>query len=306
VNEYESPVESWTSLRKVTHGHRFVHTWAPEGTSPWGSVTIVHGFGDHGGRFAGLGNSLASMGLALLAVDLVGHGRSSGRRGCIDSYEQLLDEVELSLNWTEERWGRIPQFLFGQSMGGNLVINLALRRPESCHRLQGIIAGSPMLRAGKMPSEKFMNVGRWLAKKFPSLRFSAPVRTSQLSQDRRAQDAYRRDRFVHSRMSLRMATCLIDSGEWALQNATQLRTPTLIMHGTEDTLTMPSASEEFVRDAGDLASLQLWNGCRHDLHDDIRREIYFQALSNWMKQRCVSVFTLKIRRPSPSSSNIAA
>lgn len=271
---------------------RYGHCWMPTNVAPWASITIVHGFGDHGGRFAGMGTSLASMGIALFAMDLVGHGRSPGRRGCIDSYDQLLDEVEAGVEYSQSRWGNIPRFLFGQSMGGNLVLNLALRRPEFCRRLYGIIAGSPMLRAGAMPKERIMDAGRWLAKRIPNLRIKAPVQVSKLSQDRRAQDAYLRDRYVHRAMSLRLAANLIDSGEWALQHASRLETPTLITHGAEDTLTSPQASQEFARAAGKMAKLKLWAGCRHDLHDDLQRERFFAYLSDWMKRQCIVSFSL--------------
>lgn len=296
MNPYESPVATWTSVRSGSNGYRFVHSWFPESFQPWAALTVVHGFGDHGGRFAGLGNSLASMGVALLAIDLIGHGRSSGKRGHIDSYDQLLDEVSSGLELTRSEWGRIPQFLFGQSMGGNLVLNLGLRRPEDCSNLMGIIAASPMLRPAKMPSEQFMSVGRWLAHRFPGVRINAPVRTRDLSQDRRAQDAYYRDKHVHNRMSLKMAISLIDSGDWALQNACLLQTPSVLMHGTEDKLVSSEASEEFVRNSGGMASIQLWTGCRHDLHDDLRREVYFRELSKWMKQRCMTTFKIIIQR----------
>jgi acylglycerol lipase len=306
VNLYEYPVATWTSVRPGSNGYRFVHSWFPESFQPWAALTIVHGFGDHGGRFAGLGNSLASMGIALLAIDLIGHGRSSGTRGRIDSYEQLLDEVSSGLELTRSEWGRIPQFLFGQSMGGNLVLNLALRRPEECRSLLGVIAASPMLRPAKMPSEQFMTVGRWLAKRFPRVRINAPVRTRDLSQDRRAQDAYYRDKHVHNRMCLKMAVSLIDSGDWAVKNAGLLQTMSVLMHGTEDKLVSSEASEEFVQNAHGMASLQLWTGCRHDLHDDLRREAYFRELSKWMKQRCMTTFKFMMHRDAGPTIAAAA
>jgi alpha-beta hydrolase superfamily lysophospholipase len=246
------------------------------------------------------------MGIALLAIDLIGHGRSSGTRGRIDSYEQLLDEVSSGLELTRSEWGRIPQFLFGQSMGGNLVLNLALRRPEECRSLLGVIAASPMLRPAKMPSEQFMTVGRWLAKRFPRVRINAPVRTRDLSQDRRAQDAYYRDKHVHNRMCLKMAVSLIDSGDWAVKNAGLLQTMSVLMHGTEDKLVSSEASEEFVQNAHGMASLQLWTGCRHDLHDDLRREAYFRELSKWMKQRCMTTFKFMMHRDAGPTIAAAA
>lgn len=292
---YPSTVDSYCGKISLGVGERFQHRWMPESETPWATLTLVHGFGDHGGRFSGLGTSLAGLGIAVHVTDLVGHGRSPGRQGCIASYDQLLDEVEQSISHSRDLLPRVPQFLFGQSMGGNLVINLALRRPEATFPLQGIIAGSPMLRAGQMPKQRMIDAARWLAQKIPNWRIKAPVEVAKLSVDRRAQDAYRSDRFVHRNMSLRLAANLIDSGEWALENSHLLRCATLITHGLDDTLTSPVASQLFAQGTQGLATFKGWAGCRHDLHDDIQRERFFGYLTHWMKQKCISSF--KLTRP---------
>lgn len=290
MHAYLSPVDSSCGPIEIAGNPRFHHVWKPNAIAPWAALTIVHGFGDHGGRFSGMAMSLASTGIAVHATDLVGHGRSLGRRGCILSYDQLLDEIAASFEYTGEMFPKIPQFIFGQSMGGNLVLNLALRRSDVLQNVRGIVAGSPMLRAGTMPKERVMDAGRWLATKIPNWRIKAPVDVSKLSHDRRAQDAYLMDRWVHRSMSLRLATNLVDSGEWALENAALLQTPTLIMHGTDDTLTCPKASRAFADRASRFATFKAWNGCRHDLHDELQREQVFSYLTHWMKQQCITCF----------------
>ena len=174
MQAYLSPVITESGPVTVAGIQRFCHTWAPFELAPWASLTLVHGFGAHGGRFNEMGTALASLGLAVQAIDLVGHGRSPGRRGCIDSYDQLLDEVHVSLKHTMDCFPGIPHFLFGHSMGGNLAINLALRRPEDLQGVLGLIVGSPMLRAAEMPKERVMDAGRWLATKVPNWRIKTP------------------------------------------------------------------------------------------------------------------------------------
>ena len=295
MQAYPSPVDSYSGKVEFERGVRFQHRWMPETESPWAVLTVVHGFGDHGGRFAGMGTSLAGLGIAVHVTDLVGHGRSPGKQGCIESYDQLLDEVEQAIVHSKEMLPRVPQFVFGQSMGGNLVLNLALRRPDVTAQLQGIIAGSPMLRAGQMPKQRVMDAGRWLAKKLPNWRIKAAVEVSKLSGDRRAQDAYLMDRLVHRNMSLRLAANLIDSGEWALENSHCLQKATLVTHGMDDTLTSPDASQTFAKNSSGNALFKGWVGCRHDLHDDIQRERFFAYLTYWMKQECI--YSFKLNRP---------
>lgn len=279
---YESEMLDWGNGQT-----RYVHHWRPLDESPWGCVSIVHGFGDHGGRFSGMATCLASMGLGVVACDLVGHGRSPGKRGVIDSYEELLDEVERTLEHAMVFWKRIPHFLFGQSMGGNLVLNWGMRRETSRFPIFGIVAGSPMLRSPNTPKESIMNAGRWLAERLPNLRIPTPVQVSKLSQDRRAQDAYLRDPWVHRSMSLRLAASLIDSGLWAIEHASELKLPALLMHGSEDTLTCPDGTREFAQRAGKIVTHRSWQGCRHDLHDEPQREQVFATMANWFKEQCV-------------------
>ena len=292
---------------------RCVHRWWPSDSEPWGAICLIHGFGDHGGRFRTMGNTLASLGLAVLAIDLIGHGRSPGRRGVIDSYEQLLNEVRISLEFTEASWPKIPKFLFGQSMGGNLVLNWLLRKDHaeanvknnqwaSSHRLRGAIIGAPMLRTPRMPQERFMRAGRMLAEWFPNLRIHTPHQAELLTRDRIAQDAYTRDKLVHRSMSLRLATNLIDSGTWALENAHLLKTPTLLLHGSVDRLTCPKATEEFADRAGGIARFIACEGCRHDLTQEPQREWLFEMAANWAKQQCIRSWTFPANsQPTPAS-----
>lgn len=285
---------------------RYVRQWWPSDHAAWGALTIIHGFGDHGGRFEGMATSLASLGLAVTAVDLVGHGLSPGRRGVIDSYDQLLDEVERSVALSQRTWPKAPQFLFGQSMGGNLVLNWMLRRPESARCLLGAIAGAPLLRSKSMPKEKFMRAGRWLADRLPNFRVPTPARVEWLCAEPRAQDAYRRDPLVHRTMSLRLATSLVDSGMWAMERAAELTVPSLLIHGSEDRLTCPMATQEFARRAGPNAEFLLYQGCRHELHEEPPRQYIFETLASWAKNRCIRAWVLPGNlRPKGESSRIS-
>lgn len=296
MQHFYSPVEALSGSITVAGISRYCHSWTPNSMDPWAALTLVHGFGAHGGRLREMGTAIASFGVAVHAIDLVGHGRSPGRRGCIESYDQLLDDVHLSLMQSREKYPKIPQFLFGHSMGGNLVLNLAMRRPHDIAGLLGMIVNSPMLRAAQMPKERIMNAGRWLATKVPNWRFKTPMVATKLSQDRRAQDAYLRDRWVHRNMSLRLAANLVDSGQWALENANLLQCRTLLMHGSDDKLTCPNASSDFADSAAGMVAFKAWHGCRHELHDDLQREPVFDYMTRWMKQQCIVTF--KVIRPA--------
>lgn len=277
------PVEHRTFKAEMMPGvERFIYRWQPLRATPVASITIIHGLGDHGGRFGAFANSLASAGLAVLAVDLVGHGQSPGRRGVISSYDSLLDEVGNAAYLANRTWTDVPAFILGQSMGGNLVLNWSMRRPFEAKSVTGIVAMAPMLRMARSPSSQFMKVGRWLEKRLPNFRMSAPVDVRQLCNDPFGQDAYLRDRYVHRKMSLRLGLSLIDSGEWILRNPEQISKPTLLMHGSDDTLTCPAATEELAAKSSNTL-LRLWSHCRHDLHFELQRESVAAFMLNWIQ-----------------------
>jgi alpha-beta hydrolase superfamily lysophospholipase len=97
-------------------------------------------------------------------------------------------------------------------------------------------------------------------------------------------------------MSLRLAANLVDSGLWAIENSHLLDSKALLMHGSEDTLTCVKATKEFSEASNGFSTFKLWNGCRHDLHDDLQRERVFDYMTRWMKQQCITSF--KIMRPT--------
>ena len=295
-------VDHQAYMTETTPGtERFINTWIPFRTRPWASLTILHGLGDHGGRFNRIAVSLASSGIAVLAVDLLGHGRSPGPRGLIPSYETLLDEVGNSANLASRTWEETPSFVFGHSMGGNLVLNWAIRRRFEAHSIQGVVAVAPMLRLARMPRPQFLKVGRWLEKRWPNLRVTAPVDVRQLCSDPIGQDAYRRDPYIHRKMSLRLGNALIDSGAWVLENAEQLDKPCLLMHGSDDTLTCPLATEEIAETIGQQATLKIWPNCRHDLHYELQRETVVTYLLSWIREHSSLSQTFR-----PSKSRQAA
>ena len=118
VQAYPSSVDSNCGIVQLDGQPRFQHTWTPETTKPWAILTIVHGFGDHGGRFAGMGTSLASLGIRVYATDLVGHGRSHAKRKNHGRWQvasrkasQLADQSTGRSCETEQRStgsGRVP------------------------------------------------------------------------------------------------------------------------------------------------------------------------------------------------------
>lgn len=258
---------------------RQVHLWLPANSSPSAIIALIHGLGDHGKRYADLAEWFCQFNIAVCSFDMIGHGESPGKRGCIRDYDDLLVDIGFFLEKLIDRWPLAATGLYGHSMGGNLVLNYALRK----QMLPAfVISSAPMLRATRPPSDSFLRVARFMSRMAPHYRLNAPVNVDFLTRSQIAKERYRKDPLVHKQLSLRLGAGLIDSGEWAIAHANALTTPTLLIHGDQDLITSHEATIEFARGANENASIRIWEDQLHDLHWDDDREKILEFVYAWL------------------------
>jgi alpha-beta hydrolase superfamily lysophospholipase len=261
-------------------GVRFARAWIPP-QDVRGTVGIVHGLGEHSGRYDEAGNFLSRSGFAVVAFDQIGHGRSGGPRGHASDYTLLLEDVGVLVGELQRRGDeRLPKFLYGHSLGGNLVLNFALRRrPE----LTGLIVTSPLLRPAVRPPWWKLVLGHALNRLCPQLTLEAGIDPADLSHDPQAIQRYRDDPLVHHRVSARLGIQMLAAGRWALEHADELNVPTLLMHGAADRVTSADASREFAARAGSMCTLKVWPDRFHELHWESNRAEVLDAVLEWLK-----------------------
>lgn len=257
----------------------FAQSWEPEAEAI-GVVAIVHGLGEHSGRYGEVAKSLTRVGYVVVAFDLRGHGRTGGQRGHVRDYNVLLDDIGLLVEEACGRSGRLPVFLFGHSLGGNLVLNYALRRQP---QIAGLVVASPLLRLTSPPPLWKRMLGRVMSRIWPRFSFRGDIRPEDLSHDPAAIQILEQDPLIHRRASARLATAMLDAGQWALDNAHQLALPTLLIHGSADPLTSPDASAEFARKAGDKCAFRVWEGLCHELHWETERDAVIHCIIDWLQ-----------------------
>lgn len=274
--------------------HRHLHRWTPEAGSTArstnahstckGIVCIIHGLGEHGGRYHTLATELNQRGLLVLAFDQQGHGKSQEERGCIESYESMLDDIHEFLDWTNREHPEHGIVLFGHSMGGNLALNFALRRPTSADSglVKGFIASSPMIRAVSAPGPIVEWLARQVMRMAPNFRMHSKVNPAHLMSDPEQQQLLADDLLFHSQLSLRLGGALLESGRWALKSAHTLSSPLLLTHGTDDSRTCPAASEEFASKAGSHCRLQIFDQMKHDPFRDLDRDAVIDVFADFV------------------------
>ena len=245
-------------------------------------VVLVHGMGEHSNRYEKhVIPYYNNNSIAVLTYDQFGHGKTEGKRGHNPGFDAILDCVDEMLNKAKEVFGDKPTFLYGHSMGGNVVINYALRRKNN---IRGVIATSPFLRLAFDPSKWKLSIGKVLLKIVPSLTMSNELELDAISRDKEIVEAYKNDPLVYDKVSPNYSIVFIETGKWAIKNAHKLKIPMLLMHGTGDRLTSYKASEEFVKNTNEKAELQLFEGAYHELHNDIIKNEILRNMIVWINK----------------------
>jgi len=267
---------SWNSSDNIRF---YVKVWEPE-KMPRAVIGLVHGIGEHVNRYNHWASSMVDEGYAVIGFDHRGHGQSEGKKGYIPSYEIFLQDIELLIRKAQERYPNIPDVLFGQSLGGNLVINYVLRMElkPTC-----AIVSSPWLRLAYDIPVLQEKLGRILMKIIPGLIQKSNFDVNDLSNDKEVVKKYVEDPMVHNKVSLNLGFLPMDAGLWALENADKLTTPLLLIHGDSDKITSHKATIEFAEKSQSFASLKIWENLKHELHNEPEKQKVFNFVLNWMR-----------------------
>ncbi|MGB9723202.1 MAG: lysophospholipase [Chloroflexia bacterium] len=259
----------------------YAQAWQPEGEAR-SAVCLVHGLGEHSGRYGHVAAALNRAGHALLAVDLRGHGRSTGRRGHIPSLEAVLDDIDLLLEEASRRFPGRPRFLYGHSMGGLFVLYYALRRRPS---LSGVIATGSALRTPLADQKVKVTLARLLSRLLPALTLPSGLDPTTISRDPAVVQAYRNDPLVHDRISLRLAGEMLRASRWVMEHAAEFPLPLLLIHGGADRLTLPEGSRELAARVGNRCTLKIWEGLYHEVHNEPEQGEVLADILSWMEER---------------------
>lgn len=254
---------------------------------PWARVLIIHGYGEHGGRYAALMRFLAGGGVASEAVDLRGHGLSPGRRGFVTRWEEYFEDVEAFLH----REGRVaaasaPTFILGHSHGGLLAAALAERGLLAGHSIAGCILSSPYLATLQhVPSYKRV-VGRIANHIIPWLRVPTGLRAQWITGDAAMREEDRRDPLMNRIATPRWFFSVRVAQARTLREAGAFKLPLLCLIGESDIIADPKRVADFYAAAGSPdKSLYTYPAGVHELLRDFTREKASADVLAWIRAR---------------------
>ena len=250
--------------------------------TPKAVVCLLHGHGEHIGRYDHVMSSLAKNGIASVGLNLRGHGHSEGKRGHITSINQVLDDVEEGLKLARVNFLDLPLFLFGHSYGGCIALSYVLKKP--LNELTGFIASSPWLELAFEPPKWKTQLGEVLAKTLPSLTLKSELDPKLLSKDESVEKQYVEDPLVHNRISAGFFSSVTRAGKYVSEKAKEIKLEGLIYHGDADRIISHDATKKACNDNPVLIFKTL-NGVYHEPHNDNEKEDVLELLVNWILKK---------------------
>ncbi|MDR6520110.1 alpha-beta hydrolase superfamily lysophospholipase [Variovorax paradoxus] len=245
-------------------------------------VVVVHGLGEHAGRYHGLAEYLHEWGFAVWAHDHYGHGESSGPRGGLPSELRLVDDLALVIDDARRENPGLPLVLLGHSLGGLVAASLVAR---GLRQVDALVLSSPGLDPGLSGFQKMLLAV--LPRIAPGLRVGNGLDDNFLSHDPAVVQAYRDDPLTHDRIGGRLARFLAYEGQTVLQQARDWPVPTLLLYAGDDRLVRPAASRAFASAAapGGKFEAHCFDSLYHEIFNELEAEPVFEALQRWLNRR---------------------
>ncbi len=261
-----------------------VRIFRPDGP-PKACIAMVHGFGEHTGRYERSAAFFCARGYAYVIHDQRGHGLTPGKRGVVRTYASLMSDIDLVLDRIGKNFPGLPIALYGHSMGGNEVLFRILHAPALPASVKCAVAGSPWLRLHKPPSAATVAMAKIVSKILPDFTAKSDLKIEELNRSKENQEATRNDPLYLDAIGARIFQELSANGERILAEEPDLHIPLLVMVGTGDLVVSHEAVQEFIAKCGDRCESRIWPGFFHELHNEPEAEEVLGVVAEFLDRR---------------------
>jgi acylglycerol lipase len=259
------------------------YAWEPRQGTARASLVVIHGLRDHASRYAALADAMSAKGIATIAQDHRGHGRSSGARQYFDSISQLVADVHLAVLEAKKRRPDQPVFLYGHSLGGLVATHYTLEHPGV---VKGVVLSGPALKLLPGVSGIQQGLARFFGTILPSLP-AQPVDDTEFVRDPSAKAALASNPLiVHANLPARSAKAGLEGIEAIQKHMEAVVVPFLVMHGTMDKATNIEGSRELhTRARSEDKTFEPLENLYHDLLHEPERDAVIAEATNWVMAR---------------------
>lgn len=245
------------------------------------TFAVVHGLGEHSGRYERFARGMARFGMSTYAVDLRGHGKSPGPRGHVDSWSQWVADAEALIRHVENQSDAevVP---LGHSFGGAVLLSAveARKLPDT----RRFVLSSPALQLKVAVPAWKKTAGRLTSRIAPRLAMSNEVDPATVSRLPEVVAAYKSDPLVHDRISSRTFDEWQRAANAALDRAGDIDIPFLILAGTDDRLIDPQGSRRLHERAPRMSRLEMLEGRYHEPFNDRDSDEVFARIADWLRE----------------------
>jgi alpha-beta hydrolase superfamily lysophospholipase len=263
------------SLTSKDEKELFGRHWAIE--NPKAAMVLVHGFGEHCGRYEHMASYLNTQGIAVVAADMRGHGKSEGKRGVVSAYDDFREDLDALLTETRRLYPNTPLTLYGHSMGGGIVLDYGSRLTNDLP----IIASAPLITLTDPIPKGLRTFARFMGKVFPKGALAQPIDGTKISNLPDEQALYLNDPLNHGKMGFRLAETMVVTGENLQDSAKDWDRPLLLLHSKADQLTGFNGSAEFAKHAKQVA-FHPFEQVQHEMHNDSSRTKVYKLMSDFI------------------------
>ncbi len=250
---------------------------------PKAHVAVVHGYGEHCGRYQEVMQKLSAAGFATHAFDYRGHGRSDGVRAHVDDFAHYLADVDVLVEHARAKAAGKKLFVLGHSLGGLILSNWLLGRRDG---VAGAVLSSPFMGLAFAPPAIKTAAAQVLTVLLPRLHMSNGLQYEQLTRDRAIQDATRQDPLYQKVTTPRWFTEASRAQKTALDRAGEISLPCLMLLGEADPIASPAAGRRLFAGIGSKdKTLKAYPGFLHEVLNEVGREEVQAEVVSWYAQR---------------------
>ncbi|PYP86588.1 MAG: alpha/beta hydrolase [Blastocatellia bacterium AA13] len=264
----------------ITQDRTKLWMWRRPAPQAVAEAILVHGFGEHSGRYGALTSHLSARGCSVTGYDQRGHGKSDGARGHVERFKDYEDDLGLMIRRVVSNEAPLPLFLVAHSMGGLIALRYLLRNDPA---IRGAVISAPLVGvAARVPPHKLL-IGKISAALMPRLTLNNEIDPAVLSRDPNVGAAYAADPLVHHVVSARWFAEATRAMEDLTRRASEIKKPLLILHGSDDKLASYDATARLFPLIGSKdKELRTYSGFYHELFNEPEKEELFSTVTNWI------------------------